>query len=322
MKNFITFRNKWILALNFLFVVSILSAQGSFASTTVKPDSSILPENSKSIFDELKGEEELKITLESNFTKLVETKNDDKYQPAILSYINEEGFQIQTALKIKARGKFRRRVCDFPPIKLKFYKDDLSDAGFSTSYKSIKLVTHCMDSEEDKQNVIKEYLAYKLLNQLTSESFEVKLVEITYVDYSTDEEPIVRYGFLIENTKEMSDRLVGDEIEKYNMELKALNSNDRMIFSMFQFMIGNTDWKTNIMHNIKIVESDDDKEIMMVPYDFDFAGLVNASYAKPNPDYSQVSVRQRIYMDKVNPESRPGLSAIFDSPMAWVRKPL
>ena len=36
----------------------------------------------------------------------------------------------------------------------------------------------------------------------------------------------------------------------------------------------------------------------MVPYDFDFAGLVNTSYAKPNPDFKQVSVKQRIYMDK------------------------
>ena len=274
---------------------------------------SILPESSTSIFDELEEEKELKITLESDFTNLIESKNDDKYQPAVMSYVNEEGFEIQTALKIKARGKFRKKICDFPPLKLKFYKDDLSDAGFNSKYKSFKLVTHCMDSEEEKQNVMREYLAYKLYNQLTPESFEVKLVEITYVDYSTDEEPMVRYGFLIENTKEMSDRLGGDEIEQYNMELKALETNDRMIFSMFQFMIGNTDWKTNVMHNIKIVKSDNGEEIMMVPYDFDFAGLVNTSYAKPNADLKQVSVRQRVYMDKVqNLEELDGVIRYFN----------
>ena len=78
-------------------------------------------------------------------------------------------------------------------------------------------------------------------------------------------------------------------------------------------MIGNTDWKTNIMHNIKIVESDDHKDVMMVPYDFDFAGLVNSSYARPNPDFKQVSVRQRVYMDKVkNLEEMEGIIRYFN----------
>ena len=76
---------------------------------------------------------------------------------------------------------------------------------------------------------------------------------MTYVDPYSKEEPIVRFGFIIENTKEMSDRLKGDEIEEYNMGLNAMSDRDRHVFSMFQFMIGNTDWKTNMMHNIKIV---------------------------------------------------------------------
>ena len=35
-------------------------------------------------------------------------------------------------------------------------------------------------------------------------------------------DPIVRFGFLIENTKEMSDRLGGgEEIEEYNLDLRC-----------------------------------------------------------------------------------------------------
>ncbi len=298
----ISFKKYLITTFYFLFLVSFLPAQDSFTTSDVKLVTSVLAESPKSIFDELEEEDQLKITLESDFTKLVEEKNEDEYQPAMMSYVNDEGDLVQSVLKIKARGKFRRRICDFPPLKLKFDEDDLAKTGFSPSYKSFKLVTHCLDSEEEMQNAIKEYLVYKLYNQLTPQSFEVKLVEITYVDSSIEkeEEPTVRYGFLIENTKEMSDRLGGDEIEQYNLDLNVLDVQDRQLFSMFQFMVGNTDWKTKVMHNIKIVKSDDDSEIMMVPYDFDFAGLVNTSYAKPNPDYKQQSVRQRIYMDKVN----------------------
>jgi hypothetical protein len=300
MKNFISFKTCLILSFSFLFTFSVLQAQERFTTSLATSDSFASPESLQSIFDELEDEAELKITLESNFTKLIENKNDGKYQPAIMSYTDDEGVEIQTALKVKARGKFRRKICDFPPLKLKFYKDDLTESGLSHSYKSIKLVTHCLDSEEEKQSVIKEYLAYKLYNELTPRSYEVKLVEVTYLDASSDEEPIVRFGFLIENTKEMSDRLEGDEIEQFNINLDTMDLYHRQVFSMFQFMIGNTDWKTKMMHNIKIVQSDDDDELMMVPYDFDFAGLVNTSYAIPNQDFKQQSVRQRIYMDKVN----------------------
>lgn len=301
MKNFLSFNIRLAFSFYFLFSFSFLFAQDSVNPI---PDASAfisnLEKSKHSVFDDLEDEPQLKITLESNFAELIENKNEDEYQPAVISYEKSNGEIFQTALKIKARGRYRRKVCDFPPLKLKFDKQDLVEDGYSPNYTSFKLVTHCLDTDEEKQNVIREYLAYKLYNELTPLSYEVKLIEITYLDSSGETEPTVRFGFLIENTKELSHRLGGEEIEKYNMDLSAMNTQDRQLFSMFQFMIGNTDWKTNMMHNIKIVQSDDGKEIKMIPYDFDFAGLVNTSYAKPNPDYKQVSVKQRIYMDKVS----------------------
>ena len=299
MKKFLSAKVLLGISFYFLFAVTFLSAQDKYYASHINTSLTDFEKSSLSIFDDLEDEPELKITIESNFTDLLANKNEDKYQPAVISYTSENGETFQTALKLKARGKFRRKICDFPPLKLKFGKEDLVEDGYIPNYKSLKLVTHCLDSEEEKQNVIREYLAYKLYNQLTPQSFEVKLVEVTYVNSSSSEEPTVRFGFLIENTKEMSDRLKGDEIEEYNMSLNVMDNADRQVFSMFQFMIGNTDWKTDMMHNIKIVKTDDGKETILVPYDFDFAGLVNTSYAKPNPDLKQISVKQRIFMDKV-----------------------
>lgn len=299
MKKFLSSKILLVLSFYFLFSVSFLVAQDQYLASNVNTVLTDFDKSSLSIFDDLQEEPELKITLESDFSDLIENKNEGKYQPAVISYTGDKGEIFQTDLKIKARGKFRRKICDFPPLKLKFHKDDLVEDGYVPSYKSFKLVTHCLESEEEKQNVIREYLAYKLYNHLTPQSFEVKLVEVIYINSSSDEEPMVRFGFLIENTKEMSDRLGGDEIEEYSMGMNVMDQQDRQIFSMFQFMIGNTDWKTKMMHNIKIIKTDDGKETMMIPYDFDFAGIVNTSYAIPNPDLRQVSVKQRIFMDKV-----------------------
>ena len=210
MKKFLAPKMLLVLSFYILLTGSFLTAQDSIDSFEANAILTDFEKSSMSIFDDLEDEPELKIRLESNFSQLIENKKEGKYQPAVMSYTSSTGEIFQTALKIKARGKFRRKICDFPPLKLKFYQDDLVEDGYVPTYKSLKLVTHCLDSEEEKQNVIREYLAYKLYNQLTSQSYEVKLVEVTYVDSSSDADPIVRFGFLIENTKEMSDRLGGE----------------------------------------------------------------------------------------------------------------
>ena len=53
-----------------------------------------------------------------------------------------------------------------------------------------------------------------------------------------------------------------------------------------------------MLHNVKVVQREG-KEPIIVPYDFDSAGLVNAAYARPNPDYAQMNVRDRVFMHRV-----------------------
>ena len=68
-------------------------------------------------------------------------------------------------------------------------------------------------------------------------------------------------------------------------------------------MIGNTDWKIRFLHNIKLIATKDSSQKIVIPYDFDFSGIVDASYALPNPDYNQKKVRDRIFQGlEVDPE--------------------
>ena len=62
-------------------------------------------------------------------------------------------------------------------------------------------------------------------------------------------------------------------------------------------MIGNTDWSVRQYHNIKLMVPKNDTlaRPYVIPYDFDYAGLVNAPYAIPNEGLDITSVTQRLY---------------------------
>ena len=253
------------------------------------------PYKGNTIFQSLKRTNALEITIETDLTELLENRFRDEYQKAAVNYTNAEGEDIQYDLKLRPRGKFRRRVCDFPPVKLKFPKKQLLSEGYS-EHNDLKLVTHCLEDKfEGNENVMKEYLAYLLFNELSPNSFQVQVVKITYIDTSKKYGKIKRLGFLIEDTDEMAERLNGDECDCIGANINSIVDKDENLMSIFQYMIGNEDWNTKMARNLKMVKRNDGS-IIPVPYDFDFSGLVDASYALPNADYNLVSVKDRIFM--------------------------
>jgi hypothetical protein len=69
--------------------------------------------------------------------------------------------------------------------------------------------------------------------------------------------------------------------------------------AIFNYMIGNTDWSVPNQHNIKVftVPGSATPELgMVIPYDFDYSGMVNAQYAVPAEGLKISSVRERIYL--------------------------
>ncbi|MEM6319732.1 MAG: hypothetical protein AAF960_18820 [Bacteroidota bacterium] len=251
------------------------------------------PSNSTdaSIFNWLYEEEAL-ISLEitGDLAHLFAAKHaDDHYHPATIRV--EKGDSILNfAIELARRGVTRRRICDFPPIKLEFSKEDLVEKGFS-GFDDYKLVTHCLEGEDEF--VLKEYLTYKLFNQLTDKSFRVRLAKIRYVDESGQAPDGTHFGFLIEDNKEMAARLGGNLVNPNKYKITRLDKEQYKKMVLFQYMIGNTDWNLSKGHNIKWVQTEIDGAPTPVPYDFDYCGLVNAPYAVPHPQIPIDSVRQR-----------------------------
>lgn len=247
--------------------------------------------NQLSIFDWLSEDENIvSIEIKGNLKHLFAAQHEeDHYHPANIRLVRSDSLQ-EMDIEISRRGVTRRKICDFPPIKIKFPKDTLEHKGFSR-LSSYKLVTHCMEGEDEL--VLKEYLTYKLFNQITDKSFQVKLAKIRYIDESGQVPNEEHFGFLIEGNKELTHRLEGETLDPEKTKIATVDKEQYKNMVLFQYMIGNTDWNLSKGHNIKWIQPEHSQLPTPVPYDFDYCGLVNADYAVPHPQIPIKNVRER-----------------------------
>ena len=93
----------------------------------------------------------------------------------------------------------------------------------------------------------------------------------------------------------MAERLSGTLLETQKVQYYRTQLNTMILLSMFQYFIGNTDWSVPALHNIKLVSTNPYQPPFPVPYDFDWSGIVNSSYAIPSEKLEISSVRERLY---------------------------
>ena len=269
----------------------------------------------QSIFDFISHSDIIEMTLTTDLQRLLKDNRNSDYQEATLSFEDSEGNTIVSKIKVRQRGKYRRRICDFPPLKLDFSKKALKKAGLNPQFDDMKLVTHCLDTKSaSKETVLKEFLAYQLYNEISEDSYRVQLIKITYIDSQSNKKIKNRYGFLIEDVDELAARMNGEECEMMNLPQEELNANSENTVAVFQYMIGNEDWNISMLRNVKLIKNTNSQKAKVVPYDFDFSGFVDAPYAIPNPDVKLVSVKDRAFLGRrVGEESMKRTLAIFQN---------
>jgi hypothetical protein len=59
-------------------------------------------------------------------------------------------------------------------------------------------------------------------------------------------------------------------------------------------MIGNTDWWIHTRHNVDILKLESDV-LIPLPFDFDYAGIINTPYAVPSPELPIMEVKDRFF---------------------------
>lgn len=249
--------------------------------------------------------ETLSVRIRAPFAKVMEDRPEDKDHEVDgkFSYTAADGVAQEFAVKILTRGNNRRKteVCRFPPLRLNFKKGDLKDTLFDKQDK-LKLVAHCQNSHAlYRQTVIREYLAYRILNTLTDYSFRARLLKITY-EYSDDENKEEEsYAFFIESKERLGKRLDMEEQDVTYLEIEQLDQEYTNLTSVFEYFIGNVDFSPvlgasgrNCCHNFSVFSADSET-FWSIPYDFDLTGLVDPPHAVPNPKYRQRNMRHRIY---------------------------
>lgn len=239
--------------------------------------------------------EVFRIRLEFDRHRFLRTRSREKYQPAVLSFTGTNGETVKKEVRIRTRGNFRKSYCDFPPVRISFSgKNDT----LSPPVPAMKMVTHCRAAGNFEQYLLKEYLAYRLYNLLTDNSFRTRLLQVEYADSRGRMKPVIRYAFLIESEKQIEKRLHGRFLEKKEISMVKTDYENCQILALFQYMIGNTDWSIIKQHNVEILGPEDEQisRPLPIPYDFDYCGLVNAHYAVPHKDVGIATVRERKYM--------------------------
>ena len=244
----------------------------------------------------------LPVRIEAPLSTLIRERSDTEYLVGHLYYTDGSGAEQALDLELRARGRYRRKAdtCTFPPVRLNFRKGQVEGTPFAGVDK-LKLVSHCRNSSHYEQNVLEEYLAYRILNTLTDASFRVRLLHVDWVDDERGGDTETHYAFLIEDDDLLEERLGITRLEVRSVSYEALEPQQAALVSVFQYLIGNTDFSMVLgpaddtcCHNALPFEGDQ-AGYLPIPYDFDFAGLVNARYADPNPKLKIRRVTTRLY---------------------------
>lgn len=243
-------------------------------------------------------EEPLELTLKLDLKQLQRTRRDEKYQDAeMICHVNES-FDLAHPVRVKTRGNYRRDNCTYPPFWINIRHSGI-EADSLHDVVRMKMVVRCRSSKQYEPYILREFLVYKIFNLITPFSYRVRLVRLTYVDTGRKNEETEDWAFLIEPDELMEKRLQGRMIKSDHLSMRTVNPHVMNVVAIFQYMIGNSDYSVTGRHNLRIIAVDDPDQprgFIVVPYDFDYTGLVNAHYAVPGEGLPITSVRERYFL--------------------------
>ncbi len=176
--------------------------------------------------------------------------------------------------ELQVRGNFRRRAenCLWPPLKLKIKKSHTGSSSLG-NHRKFKLVTNC----RGERYLMREYIIYRMYEQLSPYSFQVRLVNLTLRDMFDQQPNNQQRGFMIEHKDELAERMDLEVIEDRGVHTDELDLEALARLKLFQYMIGNRDWDVYHGKNVKVFSHNG--QPLAIPYDFDFCGSVDVPYS-------------------------------------------
>ena len=245
----------------------------------------------------------LDVTIRAPLTTLMDVRPDEEYLSGTFSYTERDGTTKELSLKLRTRGNYRRdpEHCTFAPIRINFKQGEVAGTIFEGQDK-LKIVTHCRAQDKRyEQLVAREYMTYRLLQELTRMSYAVRIFRITYVDTENGED-LTRLAFAIEDDEAVANRNGLRVVKVKSVQPEQLDRHRQNFVHVFEYMIGNTEYSfvnpepdKDCCHNMDMLSVTGEPPYLPLPFDHDFSGMVNAPYAQPNPRYPIRIVRTRFY---------------------------
>ena len=241
----------------------------------------------------------LELTLTTNLRDLVRERDSTKLDWFDADFRYPSGdTTVGVPVELRARGHFRRQRsnCDFPPIYLKVKKDTAQGTELQGNPR-VKLTTPCKAGNDDfQQYILLEYGVYRMYEELLPMHPRTRLARISWRDSTERMKPLTVYAFFSEQDEEVA--------KEYDITLRENMVGARFAdvhqptlqgIALFSLMVGNSDWSLGGLHNIYLLQ-DSIGTIKPVAYDWDWVGLVNARYARPDYRLPIKSVAERYYM--------------------------
>ena len=246
--------------------------------------------------------ENLDIILEFPVRTLLKRARKKPVLPGQLRYVDANGNEVAIDVDITTRGRSRLKHCSFPPLSVFLNPDQVAPTIFA-GQKKLKIVTHCNNGSTYLRYLHQEFGIYRTYNLLSEHSFRVRMLNVTYRDIEQKRRDAVKPAFFIESDSEVARRLGMEKVKTKTIASNQFDAAQTNIFELFQYMIANTDWAIkkgpgteNCCHNGKVIAQPDAQDNWIVlPYDFDQAGIIDTKYALPGLSLGIRTVRHRLY---------------------------
>jgi hypothetical protein len=307
-------------ALLALIVAAPLLAQDS---TAKEPK----PFNPAPLFSEMTP---IEITITGSYGKIKKERTGQAtYYPGTVSYKGDSG-TVTVPVRLRARGIWRRKNCDIPPILMNFQKDSTKKTLFAR-LDVARLTIPCRFNADWEQYVLQEFNLYRVQRVLTPYSFDVRLARVTMVDLDKKDTIGTHWAFLSEQDDIFAERNGAKLITTQGASPSDLERYESAFFGVFQYFVANSDYSIRALHNVVLVMKNN--EYIPAARDFDFSGAVNTRYATVDPRLRIRSVRERLMRgycteeeqyEKVFAlfrEKKDAIYAVYSDPLSAAMKP-
>ena len=262
----------------------------------------------------------LAISIEAPIRELIRKRASKPEFDAIVRYTDPSGEVRILNAKLASRGNARLEACDFPPLRLEFDPAETAGTPFEGQRK-LKMVTQCNRGSTAESWLFIEYGIYVAYNAISDFSYRVRKLDVTYQDSESSHWSRNTPAFFIEATGAAAARLDHDFVRPPEVKTAQFDAGELTNNLLFQFLVANTDFAVKrgpsgegCCHNGRVLAEPGEQDgWIVIPYDFDQAGVINTDYSLPDERLGIRNVTNRLYRGFCwQNDSLPGVIAIFN----------